>query len=42
MVKAVDCEIIVSEFELQSCYYVHFRAKTLGKGMSLLILQAMG
>ena len=25
IVKAIDCEIIVSKFELQSCYYVHFR-----------------
>ena len=25
-VKALDCEIVVSEFELQSRYYVHFRA----------------
>ena len=23
MVKAMDCEIVVSEFELQSRYYVH-------------------
>ena len=41
MVKAMDCEIVVSEFELQSCYYVHFRANTLGKGMNPLILLAM-
>ena len=27
MVKAMDCRIIVSEFELQSRYYVHFREK---------------
>ena len=36
-VKALDCE-----FVLQSRYYVHFRVNTLGKGMSLLILHAMG
>ena len=42
MVKAMDCQIIVSEFELQSHYYVHFRANTLGKGMNPLILPAMG
>ena len=29
------------EFELQSRYYVHFRANTLGKGMNPLILPAM-
>ena len=42
MVKAMDCEIIVSEFVLRSRYYVHFRANTLGKGMNPLILPAMG
>ena len=42
MVKAMDCRIVVSEFELQSCYYVHFRANTLGKSMNPLILPAMG
>ena len=42
MVKAMDCEIVVSEFKLQSRYYVHFRANTLGKVMNPLILPAMG
>ena len=42
MVKATDCGIIVSEFEFQSRYYVHFRANTIGKGMNPLILPAMG
>ena len=42
MVKAMDCGIVVREFEFQSRYYVHFRANTLGKGMNPLILQAMG
>ena len=28
MVKALDCGIVVSEFELQACYYVHFRINT--------------
>ena len=37
MVKAMDCGIVVGEFVLQSRYYVHFRAKTLGKGMNPLI-----
>ena len=40
--KAIDCRIVVSEFELQSRCYVHFRANTLRKGMNLLILLAMG
>ena len=42
MVKAMDCRIVVSEFELQSRYYVHFRTNTLAKGMNPLILPAMG
>ena len=42
MVKAMDCGIVVSEFVLQSRYYVHIRANTLGKGMNPLILTAMG
>ena len=42
MVKAMDWGIVVREFELQSRYYVHFLANTLGKGMNPLILPAMG
>ena len=42
MVKAIDCGIIVSEFEFHSHYNIHFRANTLGKGMNPLILPAMG
>ena len=42
MVKAMDCGIVVREFVLQSRYYVHFRANTLGKGMNSLIPLAMG
>ena len=41
MVKAMDYGIVVSEFELQSSYYVQFRTNTLGKGMNPLILPAM-
>ena len=41
-VKAMDCGIVVGEFVLQSRYYVHFRANTVGKGMDPLILSAMG
>ena len=36
MVKAMDCGIGVSNFELESRYYVHF-----GKGLNPLILPAM-
>ena len=42
MVKEMDYRIVVSEFVFQSCYYVHFRANTLGKGMNPLILPSMG
>ena len=42
MVKAPDCEIVVSEFGLRSRYYIHFRTNTLVKGMNPLILPAMG
>ena len=42
IVKAMDCEIVVREFVLQSRYYIHFRANILGKGMNLLILPALG
>ena len=42
MVKAMDCRTVVREFVLQSCYYAHFRANTLGKGRNPLILPAIG
>ena len=42
MIKVMDCRIVISEFVLQSRYYVHFRTNTLGKGMNPLILLAMG
>ena len=31
MVNKLDYNIVVSEFELQSYYYVHFRTFTIGK-----------
>ena len=42
MVKVLDSGILVSEFEVQSRYYIHFRTNTFGKGMNPLILPAMG
>ena len=42
MVKALDCGIVVSRFVLQSRYYVCFQTNTLGKGMSLFFLPAIG
>ena len=35
-----DCEI--SEFDLQSCNYDHFRTDTFGEGMNLFIRPIMG
>ena len=32
--NVLDCDIVKSEFELQSRYYVHFLTNTLGKGMN--------
>ena len=33
----LDCDIVVSELELQSYYYVHFWTHTLGINMKFLI-----
>ena len=33
LVNMLDYNITVSEFELQSCYYVHFQTNTIGKGI---------
>ena len=41
MVKAMNCGIVVSELVLQSRYYVHIRANTLGKGMNPRILPSV-
>ena len=35
--KVLSCEILVSEFVLQSFYYVHFQTRTFGKGKNPLI-----
>ena len=42
MVKVLDSGIVVSEFELQSLIYIHFRTKNLGKGTNYLMLPVMG
>ena len=42
MVKALDCAIVVREFEIQLHCCIHFRTNTLGKGMNLLVLPSMG
>ena len=40
--NVLDSDIVVSEFELQSRYYVQFRINTLGKCMNPFIPSAMG
>ena len=35
--KVLDCDIVVSEFELVSHYYINFQTNTHGKGMNPLI-----
>ena len=42
MVKTMDSGFLVSEFELQSRYCVHFRENTQGKGMNPIVLPGMG
>ena len=32
MVNVLNCNIIVSEFEIQLCYNIHFRTNTIAKG----------
>ena len=41
MVKVLDCDVIVCEFELQTRYNVHFRTDTLEKVLNSVILKAM-
>ena len=42
MVKGMHSGIVVSVFELQLPYYVHFRTNTLEKDMNTLIFPDMG
>ena len=42
MIKLVDYENAVREFELYSLYYVYFRINTLWKGMKPFTPPAMG
>ena len=37
MVKLLDSNLEISEFEFESCYYVHFWTNSLGKGIKPLI-----
>ena len=40
--NVLNRDILVSEFELQSCYYIHFRTNIHGKGMNLLFPLSYG
>ena len=42
IVKAMDCGIVVSEFEPHSFYYIHSLTNTLEKGMNFFTLPDMG
>ena len=42
VVNVLRCNIAVSEFELQSRYFIHFMTDPTRKGMNLLILPALG
>ena len=41
MAKVLICNLEVSEFDLQTCYYVNFRINTHEKYMNSHISQAM-
>ena len=40
--NVLECDLIVSEFELQSRYYIHFQTNTLGKHIYPLIHPSYG
>ena len=40
--NVLNCDIVVSEFELQSCFYVYIRTNTIGKYMNPIVLSAIG
>ena len=42
MAKVPGCNLKVTEFKLQLCYYVHIQTNSFGKGMNLLIPFAIG
>ena len=42
MVKVLECGIVLSKFEFQLHYYIHFWTNTFGKGMNPFILPVMG
>ena len=42
VVNRLDCNIIGSEFKLQSCDYIHFRTNTLWEKYKLVYLLSYG
>ena len=42
VVNMLDCDVVGIEFELSSCYYVHFRTNALENDMTPLISSAIG
>ena len=40
--NVLDCEIKISDFKLQSHYYIHFQTKTFGNCIKSFISSAMG
>ena len=42
VVNVVDCDILISEFKLQSRYCIHFQTRNLGNSMDLLTSPAVG
>ena len=42
LAKVLDYILEVTKFELQSCYYIHARTKTNGKGMNPLSSELIG
>ena len=41
IVKALNCNIVIRDFELQPHYFIHFRTNTFGKGRNPLVLPSM-
>ena len=41
LAKVLDCDIVLSEFEFQSRYYIHFPVNTLGKTLDSLMIPGL-
>ena len=42
MTNVLDCDIVISEFKIQSLYYIHFQTNILWKGMNSFIPRPHG